>query len=65
MHKGLQDDNKLLAADSANIISLLRKGSQGWAEGELSGEKLRTLYLSLLENRFRLDEEDDTITFFR
>ena len=27
MHKGLQDDNVLSAVDSANIISLLRKGT--------------------------------------
>ena len=65
MHKGLQDDNKLSAGDSANVISLLRKGTQGWTEGELSAEKLRDLYEALLDNRFRLDEENDTIAFYR
>ena len=65
MLKGLQADNYLTSADAANILSLLRQGSVGWREGELSPQRLKELYSALLDNRFKLDEDNETVAFYR
>ena len=65
MQKGLQADNHLSSSDAANILSLLVLGTEGWYDGALRTEKLRDIYTALLENRYRLDEENEKIAFFR
>ena len=65
MQKGLQADNHLSSSDAANIISLLRQGAAGWKEGELSHNRIKELYAALLDNRYRLDEENEQIAYFR
>jgi hypothetical protein len=65
MQKGLQIDNHLSSADASNLLSLLTKGASGWSEGELTSMGLKDLYTALLENRYRLDNDNEQIAFFR